>query len=181
MKLSADLRARQVIVSTAINAPGDRTTKGRVSWLLKQLATGADSLKLEARVARRSSTLASTLGEVRSDPSVVYPEKGQDIKGFVISSTSNMGLKRDNGRGSFADGVVTAAEDFYADVLQKLRAWNEEPPKLKKEAEKEEPIEEVVAERLGVEPDQIADIDTDASDPDGVAAPDEQRSPPFGR
>jgi hypothetical protein len=163
LMLSADLRARQVVASTTINAPKEGTPRGRVSWLLRQLQTAPDNLKVEAQVAWRSSSLVATLGEVRADPSVIYPEKGKELRGFALSLASNMGLKRDSGQGSFADGVVKAAEGFYADVLQKLRAWKEAPPQLKKQ--EEEPIEETVAELVGVEPKQIAEIDEDTAPP----------------
>jgi len=162
LTLSADLRSRQVVASTTIDAPREGTSKGRVSWLLRQLQTAPDDLKVEARVAWRAASLVATLAGIRSDPYVIYPEKGRDIRGFALSATSNMGLKRDSGRGSFADGVVIAAEDFYANVLQKLRPWKEAPPQLKKQQGKEEPIEEVVAELIGVEPDQIADMEVAA-------------------
>jgi hypothetical protein len=109
------------------------------------------------RVAGRSASLAAPLAAVRAEPLIVYPEKGRDIRGFVLSVTSNMGTKRDAGRGSFADGVVTAAESFYELVLQKLRSWKAAPPQLRKPPDTEEVIEEV-AELVGVEPAQIANI-----------------------
>lgn len=159
LKLSADLRSRQVIASTSIEAPREGTSKGRVSWLLRQLQGAPDELTVEVRIAGRSTSLAAPLAAVRAEPSIVYPEKGRDIRAFVLSATSNMGTKRDSGRGSFADGVVSAAENFYEQVLQKLRPWKAAPPQLRKPQDAEEPVEEVVAELVGVEPSQIAAID----------------------
>ena len=149
--------------------PREGTSKGRVSWLLRQLQAGPDDLKVEGRVAYRSASLVAPLAAIKADPSVIYPEKGREIRSFVLSATSNMGLKRDNGRGSFADGVVGAAEDFYAQVLQKLRAWEEAPPQLKKQPEPEESVEEVIAELVGVEPDKIAEIDDELGQADEPA------------
>lgn len=151
LKLSADLRSRQVIASTSIEAPREGTSKGRVSWLLRQLQGAPDELTVEVRIAGRSTSLASPLAAVRTEPSIVYPEKGRDIRAFVLSANSNMGTKRDSGRGSFADGVVSAAENFYEQVLQKLRPWKAAPPQLRKPQDAEEPVEEVVAELVGVE------------------------------
>jgi hypothetical protein len=74
--ITADLRSRQVITSTSIAAPEEGTSKGRVSWLLRQLPTAPDNLKVEARVAYRSAPLAANLSAVRGDPSIVYPDKG---------------------------------------------------------------------------------------------------------
>ncbi|MDP9203296.1 MAG: hypothetical protein M3P26_15385 [Gemmatimonadota bacterium] len=158
LSIAADLRSRQVIASTSIEAPKEGTSKGRVSWLLRQLQTAPEDLKVEARVAWRSASLAAPLSAVRAEPALLHPEKGREIRGFVLSTTSNMGGKRDSGRGSFSESVVSASENFYEQVLQRLRAWKAAPPQLKKGSEKDE-FEEVVAELVGVEPTQIAELD----------------------
>ena len=154
----ADLRSRQIMVSTSIDAPREGTSRGRVSWLLRQLTTAPDRLKVEARVAYRGAPLSAQLSAVRADPSIIYPEPGKEIRGFVLTLSSNMGAKRDAGRGSFVESVLTGSETFYGDVLQKLRAWKASPPKLKKAQDDGESPEELIAEAVGVEPDQIAPI-----------------------
>ena len=159
LTIVADLRSRQVIASTTIDAPREGTSKGRVSWLLRQLPTAPDGLKVEARVAYRSAPLAATLAAVRTDPSVIYPDSSKEIRGFVLGLSSNMGSKRDASRGSFVQSVLDSSETFYGEVLQKLRPWKAAPPKLKKSTEPEESAEEAIAEVVGVEPEQIAPID----------------------
>lgn len=134
----ADLRARQVIVSTRIDAPNKGTSKGRVSWLLRQLTEAPDDLSIEARLARSQASLAAPIRLLRENPGELYPEAGREIRQFVISATRNLGLKRDATQGSFIYSVVTTAKEFYRDVLQNLRAWKAPPPKLK-EAKEEEP------------------------------------------
>jgi hypothetical protein len=94
--------------------------EGRVSWLLRQLQNVPDSLKVEANVTRSSSSLAATLRDVRENPGLLYPDNGREIRKFILSTSSNMGAKRDNGRGSFVDSVITAGENFYRQVLQNL-------------------------------------------------------------
>jgi hypothetical protein len=159
LAVAADLRSRQIIVSTVVEAPREGTSKGRVSWLLKQLQAAPDTLTVEARVGGRSSSSVASLAAVRSDPALLYPERGRDVRTFVLSTTSNMGLKREGGRGSFADGVVHDVEAFYEQVLQKLRVWKAAPPQLRKIQGKEEQPEEIVADLVGVEPSQIGDIE----------------------
>jgi hypothetical protein len=132
--LVADLRARQVMASTSIDAPRDGTSKGRVSWLLRQIQDAPEGLKVEVRIRGTSRTLAAPLRAVREDPAVIYPDKGREIGTFLLTLSGNMGQKRDASRGSFVDSVSTAAEGFYAGVLQNLRAWKAAPPKLKKAA-----------------------------------------------
>jgi hypothetical protein len=95
---------------------------------------------------------------VREDAATLYPEGGREIRGFTLSVASNMGQKRDSSRGSFVESVVTAAEAFYGDVLQNLRTWKPAPPKLKKPAEKGVAPETAVAELVGVEPEDIAEL-----------------------
>jgi hypothetical protein len=139
LEVLADLRARQVIVSTRIDAPVKGTSKGRVSWLLRQLTEAPEDLSIEARLARSQSSLAP-VRLLRESPGELYPEAGREIRQFVISATRNMGVKRDATQGSFIYSVVSTTKEFYRDVLQNLRAWKAPPPKLK-EAKKEEPTD----------------------------------------
>ena len=167
LTITADLRTRQIVASTLIDAPREGTSRGRVSWLLRQLTGAPDRVKIEARLAYRSTPPAAQLAAVREDPSVIYPEAGKEIRSFALSLSSNMGAKRDAGRGSFVESVLTTSETFYGEVLQKLRPWKAAPPKLKKSVEPEESPEEFVAEVVGVEPEQVAPIDQPEPRPSG--------------
>ena len=40
-------------------------------------------------------------------------------------------MKRGRGRGTFIDSVLQAIDDFYASVMQNLKAWTATPPKLR--------------------------------------------------
>jgi hypothetical protein len=142
------------------------------------LQTAPENLKIEARVAYKSTPLAAPLSAVRDDAATIYPEGGREIRAFTLSIASNMGLKRDSSRGSFVESVVNAAEAFYGDVLQKLRTWKPAPPKLKKPLEKEVSPETAVAELVGVEPEHIAELPTEIGEPGSasVATPDAQVS-----
>jgi hypothetical protein len=167
----ADLRTRQIYASTAIEAPREGTSRGRVSWLLRQLSTAPDGLKVEARLAYHSTPLAAPLAAIREEPSLIYPESGKEIRGFGLSLSSNMGSKRDAGRGSFVESVLTATETFYGEVLQNLRPWKAAPPKLKKSVEPEETPQEAVAEIVGVEPEQIAPITNEQPESERLSTP----------
>lgn len=127
----ADLRARQLTIATEIDAPREGRSRGRVSWLLRQLAQAPDETRVEARIARSQSTLADSLGNVRTQPELLLPPSDKDIRGFQLSLVRNMGLKRDASKGSFIESVITTTEDFYRSVLQNLRPWKPAPPKLK--------------------------------------------------
>lgn len=149
--LRADLRAKQVALSTSLHAPKEGRSKGRVSWLLRQLQNAPDSLTIEARLGRGQS-LAASLSAVREDPAVIYPEATKEIRVFVLTLTRNMGVKKDASKGSFVDSVVTATQDFYTQVLQNLRPWKPTPPKAKKaESAETQPAETIVGISPAVE------------------------------
>jgi hypothetical protein len=161
LEVVADLRSRQVIASTRIDAPKEGRSKGRVSWLLRQLQKTQENVNLEARVARSSASLAASLQAVRENPELLYPQAGKDIRQFTLSLTRNMGLKRAAGQGSFINSVVDTTKAFYGEVLQNLRAWKAPPPKLKKVPEEAEelPVElpEPVAEAVEQAAEEMED------------------------
>ena len=155
LRLVADLRARQVLASTRLDAPKDARTKGRVSWLLRQLQQAPETLMVEATISRSRDTLASTLAQIREDPSRLYPSADREIRHFVLTLTKNMGSKRDASRGSFIRSVLDTAREFYGDVLQHLRVWKSPPPKLPRTEEPQElevaaavtpPVEDAIQE-----------------------------------
>jgi hypothetical protein len=173
LEVVADLRTRQVIVSSRIEAPREGRSKGRVSWLLRQLQTAPETVNVEVKVARSVDSLAASLQASRDNPEVLYPEAGKEIRHFIVSLRRNLGLKRSAGQGSFIDSVIATTKDFYGDVLQNLRPWKAPPPKLRKPPEEvveEEPIEvpEPVAEAL----EQAAEEQSHEAGQQGNAKPD---------
>jgi hypothetical protein len=168
LSLVADLKARQVTASAVIDAPKEGTAKGRVSWLLRQMQKAPDGIVVEARAARWSGSAVAPLHAVRGNPSILYPEKGKELRGFRLALTVNMGLKRSSGQGSFSESVSDVTERFYGEVLQNLRAWKAAPPKLKR-PEKEAEAAEVVADLVGVEPQAVAEDELPA---EGVRPPE---------
>jgi hypothetical protein len=143
LEIVADLAARQVILSTELDAPKDAQSRGRVSWLLRQLQKAPPNLTVEARIARTSATLSAPLSAAREDPSVLIPERSREIRSFRLSLTRDMGLNRQAGRGSFIESVMGGVTSFYGEVLQKLTAWKPRAPKLRIA---EGPIEREIAE-----------------------------------
>jgi hypothetical protein len=127
----ADLSGRQLRISTELDAPKEGQSRGRVSWLLRQLANAPADLTVEARVSRLSTTLSAPLGKVRDDPSVLMPDRTREIRAFRLTLTRDLGLNRSAGRGSFIDSIVLNVKAFYGDVLQKLVAWKPRAPKLR--------------------------------------------------
>lgn len=134
LEITADLAARQIIISTQLDAPKEGRSRGRVSWLLRQLKDSLADLTVEARLAYTSSTLTGQLGAVREDPSPLIPDRTREIKSFRLSMTRDMGLNRAAGRNSFIDSVVGTTKTYYREVLQNLTAWKARAVRLKPEA-----------------------------------------------
>jgi hypothetical protein len=145
LEVVADLAARQLIVSTRLDAPKEGRSRGRISWLLRQLQKAPANLIVEAHVARSTTSLSASLEMVREDPEVLMPEKTKDIREFVLSYSIDLGLKKGAGRGSFIDSVLSGVQDFYGRVVQNLNPWKAKPPKLRKPAEAEEEFPDLPA------------------------------------
>lgn len=164
VSISADLRARQLIFTTDVDAPKEGRSKGRISWLVRQLKEAPDDTRVEVRIARSQNSLAGSLSDIRSQPEAVIPPKDKEIRAFQVSLVRNMGLKKDNSKGSFIMSVIEGAEEFYRVILQDLRRWKAAPPKLKPR-EPSEPVEDA--------PPGVQDAITEARD----EAEDAPRSP----
>ncbi len=143
LEITADLATRQIVVSTDLVAPKEGQSRGRLSWLLRQLQKAPPDLTVEVQLARTSLTLSAPLGAIRDDPTIVLPDRTREIRGFRLSLTRDLGLNRQAGRGSFIDSVLTNVKTFYGEVLQQLTAWKPRPPKLRTT---EGPIEREIAD-----------------------------------
>lgn len=130
LEVTADLAARQVIVSTTLEAPREGHSRGRLGWLLRQLQKAPGDLTIEVRVPYATSSPAAQLAAVRENPSLLLPEKSKEIRAFTLSLARDMGLNRSGGRGSFIESVVGSTKAFYRDVLQNLTAWKPRAPQL---------------------------------------------------
>jgi hypothetical protein len=142
LEVVANLATRQIVVATELPAPKEGQSRGRISWLLRQLHKAPSDLTVEVRLARTSATLSAQLGAIREDPAVILPDRTREIRGFRLSLRRDAGLNRQAGRGSFIDSVVGSVRTFYGEVLQQLTAWKPRAPRLRAA---EGPIEREIA------------------------------------
>jgi hypothetical protein len=82
--------------------------------------------------------MSDLLGNVRSNPALLFPVDDREIVSFTVSLTRPMGLHRSTGKRSFIESVLHTLDDFYGDVVQYLREWQPTAPKLKRDDEEEE-------------------------------------------
>jgi hypothetical protein len=137
--ITADLRAAQVTCQVSIDAPRTGRPSTRVNWLLRQLRSAPDNVRLEATVAhQRGPGAAELLGKVRKQPQLLVADPKKDLRTFTIALTQPMGRKRKSGRGGFIDAVISAVDSFYRQVMQNLKPWSAPAPKLREPEDQDE-------------------------------------------
>ena len=147
--VTADLRAGKVSCHVDVEAPREGRPTTRVNWLVRQLKNAPDGTRVEAFVAHaRGSQAAELLSTVRDDPATLVLDPTKELRSFRLVTTSTLGTKRGRGRGSFIDSVLTAVDDFYAEVHGTLRAWSAAPPKLRPVAVPPPELDDSVAPAL---------------------------------
>ena len=130
LEIVADLSTRQIVISTELAAPKEGQSRGRLSWLLRQLQKAPPDLTVDVLLARTAQTLSAPLAQIRNDPTSVLPDRTREIRGFQLSLRRDLGLNRQTGRGSFIDSVLTNVKTYYGEVLQQLVTWKPRAPKL---------------------------------------------------
>jgi hypothetical protein len=147
--VTADLRSSRVSFHTDIDAPRDGRSATRVNWLVRQLKSTPETVRVEASVAHgRGSSAAELLRVVREDPTSLITDPAREIRSFRVAMTRSAGSKRGRGRGSFIDSVLDGIDDFYSDVLGNLRAWSAAPPKLRERQPAPEDLDATVPPAL---------------------------------
>lgn len=139
--VTADLRAGTVTCHVDIDAPREGRPTTRVNWLIRQLKAAPEGVRIEAHAAHeRGPGAAELLKSVRETPALLIADPTKDLRSFRVALTAPMGSKRGRGRGCFIDSVLAAIDAFYADVVQNLKTWAAAPPRLRSDAETEQPV-----------------------------------------
>ena len=130
--ITADLRAARLSAAVDIDAPREGKQQTRVNWLVRQLKTAPDTLRVDcfALHARGAST-SELLKVVRENPAVLVDDPKREIRTFRLILGAPMGSKRGQGRGSFVTSVLDLLDGFYEDVIQSIKPWSAAPPKLR--------------------------------------------------
>ena len=133
LRVSADLRARQIAASVQVNAPQDKGPIGRVSWLVNQLDGASGDLVVEAYGKSSRVGISASLAEIREDRSACLDSEKREPFRFVVTKRVEMGMGRKTGTRSpgFIDTVLGLIEDFYGDVVQQITPWQAPAPKLR--------------------------------------------------
>lgn len=131
LDVTVDLRASQVLCSVTIDAPREGRPLTRVNWLLRQLKSSPQSVRIETRVKRgQQSSAACLLSEALEKPERLVPDDGREIVAFVVTLISPMGSKRSEGKNSFVGSFLASVEVAYQGILENMHAWTPKAPKL---------------------------------------------------
>lgn len=132
MHVITDVRAGQTSCSVAIEAPREGRPLTRVRWLLRQLHDAPDDLRIDAFTPwARGVSRSELLRDLRQDPTLLLDDQKREIRRFQISITKAAGAKRGQGKGSFVGSVLDLVESFYVDVVQNIKPWSPNPPRLR--------------------------------------------------
>jgi hypothetical protein len=151
LDLRADLRARKVLTSVAIDAPKDGRPLVRINWMLRQLKDAPRDLRIEVGFANCRETTSLLLSEALVDPKrLLSPtDPRREPRVFVLERGRPLGMKRGKGRGSFIADTRNQTIEFYRDLVQQLSAWRPKAPQLQPDEPDEVEIPEpLVAEQL---------------------------------
>jgi hypothetical protein len=163
IEVSADVRAQLLAACLAIDAPRDKGARGRVSWLVAQLAGGPDQLVIESWAKNaRAATASGTLAAVREDRGLLLGPDGKEPARYRLVLRSPMGTSRKAaGRAqSFVDSVLSLLDAFYESVVQNLSAWQPRAPRRQSIEEPNAPADESAAD---ARPEAHSDVSSDDS------------------
>ena len=131
LTLIADLGAGNLHCSFELGAPQDVRNRARVNWLIRQLKGGPDETLISWTYKRaRSSEKPVRLSELRQGLLDLNLDNTREISAFSVSLVAKMGTKRTSGSGSFIDSVVDLISKTYGELLQKVKPWQPNAPKL---------------------------------------------------
>jgi len=130
VRVTANLRSGQVIVTADIESPREGRAATRINWLTRQLKDAPDGLRIDAYAVGSNASTSELLKVVREDPTVLIDDPKRELRKFRVAAVSPLGSKRGVGRGTFIDSVLAAIDGFYESVIQQLRPWAAKAPQL---------------------------------------------------
>lgn len=134
LMIEANLRSRRLTASLDVAAPQDKGARGRVSWLVNQLAEAPGHLLIEVYPAHARTPTSATLDQTLEDRLAPLDESKKEPNRFRLVLRSDMGMGRGAAKKSpgFITTVLQLMNTFYGDVVQNVAAWQPPAPKLAK-------------------------------------------------
>ena len=147
MEVRADLRSKTFQVSMKVKAPIDKkTTKARLSWLLRMIKADDPRLMIRAHWPGRAPVTQSSVSVLRENPDSIQTDNSlltpHSFEVLLVAETG----KRFAGRRTFIEDLESIVPVFYDLVGQHLRAWQPTPPK----PILIQPVEQIAQDNLSV-------------------------------
>jgi hypothetical protein len=132
--VEANVRSRRLTAYLDVVAPTDRGAKGRVSWLVNQLAEAPGQLLIEVYARNARTPTSATLDQAREDRLAPLDADKKEPHRFRIVMRSEMGTGRATAKKSpgFITSVLQLINTFYGAVVQDVAPWQPPAPKLVK-------------------------------------------------
>lgn len=126
-----DLRAQQLVASVEVRAPEDKGARGRIGWLVGQLAGADGNVVIEAYAKNARVPVTTSLESVRANRAVLMGEGRVEAHRFVIKRRVAMphGRKSTARKPGFVDGYMALLATFYEGVVQNLTPWQPPAPR----------------------------------------------------
>lgn len=132
VQITADIPKRTLTFCMRIKAPSDRkSTKARLSWLLRQLSiTEAGNLYVRFCWPGSSPATQYSLTILRTDPDIAARDRpGMAPHSFEVLLVNELGIKFAQ-RKNFVSDLLQSASEFHTAVGENLEAWQAKPPKI---------------------------------------------------
>lgn len=131
LHLVVDLKAKQTIIDSRLDAPSDRGPKASITWLLRQLKNSPEHTVITAFAKNSPTGVSLSLGESRIDAAKLLPKDKRDISRFHITLRSELStVVRRSGESGFVAALTNSVREFYGTVLQDLKAYHAPAPRL---------------------------------------------------
>ncbi|RCK29669.1 hypothetical protein TH9_20545 [Thalassospira xiamenensis] len=135
VEIYANILSRTVSVEMFLRAPEDRkSTKARVTWLLRQLKNVVTP-DIHVRLMWPGSSEAThySLEALREDPAIAETDKNSlQVLGFHVFLSRRLGA-RFTQNVNFISDLEAIVPEFYRTVGQNLVAWRKAAPRIKSE------------------------------------------------
>ncbi|WP_199849793.1 hypothetical protein [Blastococcus sp. Marseille-P5729] len=171
----ADLRSSLLTCSTVVDASDSARQRTRVMRLTKQLAGIEFDLDVAALVKNsRTPPPVVRLAALVENPDALVPDAGREIRGFRLSRGVALSTNK-SGTGGFVNSVQKGVENFYDEVLSRLKIAKTTPPRTRSLPEADKSPSKLSSTDLSSqdEPDESSQYD-----PNEHTAPSPPTAPP---
>lgn len=137
IKVIAHFERRNIEMNISLIAPQDKTLRGQIGWLRRQLEMGARKsvdkfetmpieLGIDIELKRQKMPVRYSLDRLDD---AIEELKGREIKRFVISQIWDLGRKFESKRG-IVQNIESMLLDYYRIIVQHLKKWEKPAPKM---------------------------------------------------